>query len=324
MAVMTGEQLAQKCLDIVYNYKTVYASGTFGQKALPSTIDSNAKRLPGWYTKQRIDMLKALPDDTRMFDCCGLIKGIVWGFPDVVYTSNGVPDVNDQGLWDMATDKQQSFSNIQVGELLWMKGHVGVYIGNGKGVECTVSWANKVQITAVANMGAISGLHSRTWQGHGKLPFIEYSGGGSTYNPGHPTLRRGDKGPVVKELQQLLVDKGYNPNGVDGVFGPGCEKAVTQFQADKKLVIDGIVGPKTWECLLEKPVDDKGIPKQVLKKGDNGELVKELQELLVMNGYNPYGDFGTECEKAVKKFQEKNNLVVDGCVGPKTWEALIK
>jgi len=172
--MMKSSEFVKKLLEVL-NYKTCYASGTFGQSATPGFIDQKARQYPKWYTLSRISMLKALPDDTKLFDCVGLIKGVMWGFPNMVYKSNGVPDVSDQGMWDMCNEKSEDFSNIKPGELLWMKGHVGVYIGEGKGIECTTSWDNKVQITAVSNINAINGLHSRKWTGHGKLPFIDYS-----------------------------------------------------------------------------------------------------------------------------------------------------
>ena len=55
-----------------------------------------------------------------------------------------------------------------------MKGHIGIYIGNGLAVECTPAWKNKVQITAVGNIGKKTGYNTRTWTNHGKLNFIKY------------------------------------------------------------------------------------------------------------------------------------------------------
>lgn len=62
----------------------------------------------------------------------------------------------------------------------------------------------------------------------------------------------------------------------------------------------------------------------VLKKGIKGNEVKKLQELLNKNGFSLIadGDFGLKTEAAVKEFQKKKNLIADGIVGPKTWEAL--
>lgn len=55
---------------------------------------------------------------------------------------------------------------------------------------------------------------------------------------------------------------------------------------------------------------------ETLKKGSKGESVKTLQEFLKIT---VDGDFGSKTESAVKSYQKKNGLVVDGVVGPKTW-----
>ena len=60
-----------------------------------------------------------------------------------------------------------------------------------------------------------------------------------------PVLRRGDRGPAVAELQEMLLLK------ADGIFGPRTQRAVREFQADQDLKRDGIVGSKTWRALLE-------------------------------------------------------------------------
>jgi peptidoglycan hydrolase-like protein with peptidoglycan-binding domain len=60
---------------------------------------------------------------------------------------------------------------------------------------------------------------------------------------GRPTLRRGDRGDLVKQIQaDLKLDQ-------DGFFGPDTEAALRQFQRDQGLVPDGIVGPRTWASL---------------------------------------------------------------------------
>ncbi len=64
-----------------------------------------------------------------------------------------------------------------------------------------------------------------------------------------PILQRGSKGPDVLALQQRLKDLGFDPNGVDGNFGPGTETAVRAFQQAKGLGVDGKVGPNTSAAL---------------------------------------------------------------------------
>src|SRR5213595_3146487 len=60
-----------------------------------------------------------------------------------------------------------------------------------------------------------------------------------------PILKQGSSGPDVTELQQKLKDLGFDPNGVDGHFGPGTRDAVIAFQQSKGLQADGIAGPAT-------------------------------------------------------------------------------
>jgi peptidoglycan hydrolase-like protein with peptidoglycan-binding domain len=65
-----------------------------------------------------------------------------------------------------------------------------------------------------------------------------------------PTLKRGSKGDRVLRLQDFLKQElGYNVGPIDGAFGPSTENAVKEFQRDRGLVDDGIVGQKTWEAI---------------------------------------------------------------------------
>lgn len=62
-------------------------------------------------------------------------------------------------------------------------------------------------------------------------------------------LKEGSSGPLVKQLQQALKDKGFNPGTIDGVFGLGTKAAVRAFQQANKLEADGLVGQQTWNAL---------------------------------------------------------------------------
>src|SRR5712692_1098960 len=63
------------------------------------------------------------------------------------------------------------------------------------------------------------------------------------------TLRQGSSGPEITNLQQKLKDLGFDPNGVDGNFGPGTRDAVIAFQQSKGLQADGIAGSVTLAAL---------------------------------------------------------------------------
>src|SRR5438128_5513626 len=64
-----------------------------------------------------------------------------------------------------------------------------------------------------------------------------------------PILKQGSSGPDVTNFQQKLKDLGFDPNVVDGNFGPGTRDAVIAFQQSKGLQADGIAGPATLAAL---------------------------------------------------------------------------
>lgn len=65
-------------------------------------------------------------------------------------------------------------------------------------------------------------------------------------------IKRGSKGALVRECQQLLISRGYSVGsaGADGDFGLGTETGVKNFQRANGLIADGIVGKNTWGKLL--------------------------------------------------------------------------
>jgi putative chitinase len=65
-----------------------------------------------------------------------------------------------------------------------------------------------------------------------------------------PLLIPGSSGPDIQALQQTLSDLGFDPNGIDGKFGPGTKAAVIAFQQSKGLQADGKVGPATMAALV--------------------------------------------------------------------------
>lgn len=100
-------------------------------------------------------------------DCSGLIKGTLWGYPNNGKYGHIYPDVNANTIMSTYCYKQSSdFSKISKGEFVWMNGHIGVYIGNGKVCECSPKWENGIQIT---------NLKARKWAKHGYSKWLDYS-----------------------------------------------------------------------------------------------------------------------------------------------------
>lgn len=216
---MTNKELVKKLKDIATNYKTLYVMGCFGS---PMT-EANKTRFCNnhSYNKQtaRQNMIKSASADTFGFDCVCLIKGVLWGwngdknkvYGGATYASNGVPDIDADMMIARCTNLSTDFNNIEIGEAVWCKGHIGVYIGDGLAVECTPSWKNCVQITSCNR--TIAGYNRRNWTKHGKLPYITYEAENSLENDLDVLVKNGvinspayweTKAPTVKHLPELI------------------------------------------------------------------------------------------------------------------------
>lgn len=64
--------------------------------------------------------------------------------------------------------------------------------------------------------------------------------------PQYPILKLNFRGNYVKFLQKLLESKFIPVGLIDGIFGTKTENAVKEFQSQRSLTVDGIVGPNTW------------------------------------------------------------------------------
>lgn len=179
---MKNTVFVSKLKDIAENYQTLYVLGCFGAPMNEPNKTRYMNHMPWNASLSRKPFIENATSDTFGFDCVCLIKGVLWGwvgdkkhqYGGAVYGANGVPDIDTEIMISMCEEVSMDFSKIEIGELLWMQGHVGVYIGDGLAVECTPNWENKVQITAVSNIGNKKGYYSRNWVKHGKLPWVEY------------------------------------------------------------------------------------------------------------------------------------------------------
>ena len=140
------------------------------------------------------------------------------------------------------------------------------------------------------------------------------------------SLRMGDSGSDVKNLQTKLKKLGYYDGTVDSTFGSGTYAAVKAFQKKYNLTADGVAGSETLKKLdsayknADSDKDDDS-----LRKGATGSAVKNLQTKLKKLGfYNASidGDYGDTTVAAVKAFQKKYNLTADGVAGSETLKKL--
>lgn len=251
---MTKAQLAVKIADACLGWSYVW--GGAGQICNKSNRNSYANRsscpsgeveqikkkcqiLNG--SKSNCDGCKYYPNGTTLFfDCRGFTRWVLQQVGITISGAGATSQYNTNSNWTekgtidkMPRDKVCCVFYDKNGT----KEHTGLYIGDGKIIHCS----GEVKYDVVT---------SRIWTHYAIPKGID----GSAPSPGSdlPTIRRGSSGEYVTLAQTKLIQRGYDlsPYGADGKFGAKTEEAVKAFQRDNNLVVDGIVGKKSWECLM--------------------------------------------------------------------------
>lgn len=223
---MKATEFIKKLQEIVDKHKTLYVMGCFGAPLTGANVARYCTNHKYNTQAARMAMIKAAANKTPPvfgFDCVCLIKGVLWGwngdasktYGGAGYAVNGVPDIGADSMIQVCKAVSTDFTNILPGEAVWMSGHIGVYIGNGKVIECTPAFKNCVQVTACWNIGKISGMNGRKWTKHGKLPYITYDTDSGTSTAKKPVNEIAAE--VIKglwgngdERKQRLTAAGYN------------------------------------------------------------------------------------------------------------------
>jgi peptidoglycan hydrolase-like protein with peptidoglycan-binding domain len=146
-------------------------------------------------------------------------------------------------------------------------------------------------------------------------------------------LRIGARGDAVRQLQQTLVDAGYDVfGGADGVFGVATANALSQFQYARGLKANARVDEATLAALgapspvPAAPAAPAGNPLLGLAPGSTGANVKALQQRLIELGGTVRGGadglYGPATANALKQFQRSQGLAPTGKVDEATAAAL--
>ncbi len=116
---------------------------------------------------------------------------------------------------------------------------------------------------------------------------------------------------TVKNVQQALKDKGFDPGQVDGINGPNTQAALKKYQAQQNLTADGRIGPKTLDSLGVKqgePTTQFKASGEKLKNSyatggkDIGEGTKDMADQVKTGKVgNGAVDFGKGIGQGVKK-----------------------
>lgn len=252
------------------------------------------------------------------FDCWNLIKAVLSG-----WNANGIPgdyvhpnqlvtgDVDGATLLKNCTGQSKDFRQLSVpGTYLYISTrgleHAGVYVGEftkgGKTynvVECT---KNMYKGQDGVTYSYVDGAGNRmAWKGAGvKCKWTDFGyltkwvdyGNSIPKTPVKPAnldkgyLCLGDKGEDVKKAQQALLDKGFDPLGIDGDFGPNTDAATRGFQTANGLVVDGCIGPKTSAVLFKNDIPKEESTEAVyytVKRGDDLTKIAKRNKTTVEN-----------------------------------------
>lgn len=229
------------------------------------------------------------------FDCVLSVKCILWNFRNdykindrggTVYKSNGVADFSCNGALSYCSDVSTDFSHLTPGEYLCMKGtsynHTGIYLGNGKVFEDTTGWGTKKAIISDIDSKGI-----RSYKGKKSLKW--------TYHGKMKWIDYTDQPSPLNQVKiwQAYMNEQWNCGlAIDGSFGPMCTK-----EGNKHQLYYGVKA---------------------------SIMVKWLQNRLNELGYklDVDGSCGPKTRTAIKDFQKKKHLAVDGYCGAATYKAL--
>lgn len=252
---MKATVFIEKLENIVRNYATLYVMGCFGAPLTGANVTRYCNNHS--YNKQaaRTKMIKAAANKNPPvygFDCVCLLKGVLWGwcgdasrtYGGAGYAVNGVPDIGADSMIKVCKDVSTDFGKIIPGEAVWLSGHIGVYVGGGKVVECSPAFKNCVQETACLNIGAIPGMNGRKWTKHGKLPYLEYdttaetpagggtAGAGSAGTSGGSSDTSGALAFAVGDVVRFTGAVHYS--NANAATGPACKPGTAKVTAIAK------------------------------------------------------------------------------------------
>lgn len=165
------------------------------------------------------------------------------------------------------------------------------------------------------------------------------------YNPSDPDIKRYFNAAYSNAAElcaYLCALYGFDPlkDGVILCHSEGYQRRIASNHADVmhwlplhgqnmdmfRYAVKSAAG-KTSTAIPDSQPAQPQTSQPVLRKGSKGQDVRDMQSLLLKAGeslpkYGTDGSFGSETETAVKSFQKRKDLAVDGVCGPKTWAAL--
>lgn len=222
-------------------------------------------------------------DGTRQFDCCGLFKCFMWHdyhTKNASYYGKTQKDLSCEGLLAEAKEKGDISTIPEIpGVLVYMKGHMGIYIGNGKVIESTVAKYDgkkgRIYKTYFKGDGKNCDGKRATWTKWFKSPYLTYENevkpkppkpSSDNFLGGRGYLKYGDKGSNINKICLFFANNFYGyfgntkesakiklvgKNGTGDFFGNYLKSWVIEFQKRTGLESDSNIGPLTLKMLVK-------------------------------------------------------------------------
>ena len=258
--------------------------------------------------------------------------------------------VHGRNIFDNLMQISAEIFNQYVHRIGFANPHFTTYRANACGAGCMSQWGT----VTLANQGQSPLQILRNFYGNDiTVTATNNIQDITTTYPGTPMRLGSPPSRYIQQIQGYLNRIRQNfplipliPN-VNGVFGPETDAAVRQFQRTNSLNVDGVVGPATWNRIVQiwigvtalANLNSEGVrigigstpPNVVLRQGSSGHDVRQLQWLLNYVGqYYEFvvpeliidGRFGPMTAETVRSFQRNFGLTADGVVGPATWNRL--
>ena len=249
----TIEQLAGACLGWPYVF------GAVGELCTPKNRD---RRANATYPSivSRCQVLSGTAQTcagcewgmgVRMFDCRGFTYWLLKQVGITISSVGATTQWEDTKAWAMRGEIRNMPPAAVCCVFKHRDGkmsHTGMHIGHGNIIHCsTTVKRGKTTDAGWTHFAIPKGLYTDE-----ELAALQDA------LPIHPTLREGNVGDSVRQMQVLLIAAGFpcGKAGADGIFGAGTLAAVKSFQAANGLTVDGIVGRATWAA-LDKVPDEK-------------------------------------------------------------------
>lgn len=210
-----------------------YWYGTYGQTASAALYTAKKKQYPKYYAPWNDFSTQY---GKRVHDCVGLIKGYLWSSNVTAKPKyNGSQDVSANRMKSKCKEKGPINNMPDIpGVLVFMPGHVGVYIGDGYVIE-----ARGHQYGVVKTK-----LTERPWKEWGKCPFIEYQ---------EPVITAPDKTIKINCKQVKLKPGNWNVRKLPSTDSPVV--VVLKDRNEIKVAKGWVYIPSYDGFISEKAID---------------------------------------------------------------------